>query len=51
MALGIGTGLILSVVSGYSDSSNAPVVALVLLALNLAIKPDGIFGHNKSRSV
>ena len=51
VALGIGTGLILSVVSGYSDSSNAPVVALVLLALNLAIKPEGIFGHNSARSV
>ena len=51
VALGIGTGLILSVVSGYSDSSNAPVVALILLALNLALKPEGIFGHNSARSV
>jgi branched-chain amino acid transport system permease protein len=51
VALGIGTGLILSVVSGYSDSSNAPVVALVLLALNLALKPEGIFGHNSARAV
>jgi branched-chain amino acid transport system permease protein len=51
VALGIGTGLILSVVSGYSDSSNAPVVALVLLALNLALKPEGVFGHNSARSV
>ena len=49
--LAIGTGLILSVVSGYSDSSNAPVVALILLALNLALKPEGIFGHNSARSV
>lgn len=51
VALGIGTGLILSVVSGYSDSSNAPVVALVLLAINLVLKPEGIFGHHKARSV
>jgi branched-chain amino acid transport system permease protein len=51
VAMGIATGLILSVVSGYSDSSNAPVVALVLLALNLAIKPEGIFGHNSARAV
>ena len=51
VALGIATGLILSVVSGYSDSSNAPVVALVLLALNLALKPEGIFGHNSARAV
>ncbi|MDA2986636.1 MAG: branched-chain amino acid ABC transporter permease, partial [Actinomycetota bacterium] len=51
VALGIGTGLILSVVSGYSDSSNAPVVALVLLAVNLVLKPEGVFGHHKARSV
>lgn len=51
VAIGIGTGLVLSVVSGYSDSSNAPVVALVLLAINLAIKPEGLFGHNSARSV
>lgn len=51
VTLGIGTGLILSVVSGYSDSGNAPVVALILLALNLALKPEGIFGHNSARSV
>ncbi len=51
VALGIGTGLVLSVVSGFSDSGNAPVVALVLLALNLLLKPEGIFGHHKARSV
>jgi branched-chain amino acid transport system permease protein len=51
VAIGIGTGLVLSVVSGYSDSSNAPVVALVLLAINLAFKPEGLFGHNSARSV
>lgn len=51
VSLGIFTGLILSLVSGYSDSSNAPVVALVLLALNLLLKPDGIFGHGNSRAV
>ena len=51
VSMGIATGLILSVVSGYSDSSNAPVVALVLLALNLLLKPEGIFGHNSARSV
>lgn len=51
VALGVGTGLIISLVTGYSDSSNAPVVALVLLALNLLLKPDGVFGHTSSRSV
>jgi branched-subunit amino acid ABC-type transport system permease component len=38
-------------VSGYTDASNAPVVALVLLALNLLLKPDGVFSHHGSRSV
>ena len=51
VTLGIGTGLVLSVVSGYSDSSNAPVVALILLAINLAVKPEGVFGHHKARAV
>ena len=51
VSMGIFTGLILSLVSGYSDSSNAPVVALVLLALNLLLKPDGIFGHGNARAV
>jgi len=51
VSMGVFTGLILSLVSGYSDSSNAPVVALVLLALNLLLKPDGIFGHGNSRAV
>lgn len=48
---GIITGLIISLVSGYSDSSNAPIVALVLLALSLALNPQGAFTHSKVRSV
>lgn len=51
VAFGIGTGLVLSLVTGYSDASNAPVVALILLALNLWFKPDGAFSHHKARSV
>lgn len=51
VAFGIGTGLILSLVTGYSDASNAPIVALILLALNLWFKPDGAFSHQKVRSV
>lgn len=51
VAFGVGTGLVLSIVSGYSDSSNAPIVALILLAVNLLIKPDGVFGHTSSRAV
>lgn len=51
VTFGIGTGLIISLISGYSDSGNAPVVALILLALNLLLKPDGVFSHHGSRSV
>lgn len=51
VAFGIGTGLVLSLVTGYSDASNAAIVALVLLGLNLWFKPDGVFSHHKARSV
>ncbi len=51
VTFGLGTGLVISLVSGYTDASNAPVVALVLLALNLLLKPDGVFSHHGSRSV
>jgi len=51
VTFGVGTGLVISLVSGYSDASNAPVVALILLALNLLLKPDGVFGHHHSRAV
>ena len=51
VSFGIGTGLGLSLVTGYSDAGNAPIVALILLALNLVLKPTGVFGHHHSRSV
>ncbi len=51
VTFGIGTGLVISLVSGYSDSGNAPIIALILLALNLLLKPDGVFGHHGARSV
>jgi branched-chain amino acid transport system permease protein len=51
VAFGIGTGLVISLVSGYTDSSNAPVVALLLLVLNLLFKPEGVFSHHKARAV
>jgi len=51
VAFGIGTGLLISLVSGYSDSSNAPLVALVVLVLNLLFKPEGVFSHHKARAV
>ena len=51
VALGVCAGLGISLVSGLSNSGNAPVVALVLLALSLITKPDGVFGHHKARAV
>lgn len=51
ISVGIFTGLIFSIVSGYGDASNAPIVALVLLILNLLFKPEGIFSHHKAREV
>jgi branched-chain amino acid transport system permease protein len=51
ISVGVFTGLVISLVSGYTDSSNAPVIALVLLALNLLLKPEGIFSHHKARAV
>jgi branched-chain amino acid transport system permease protein len=51
ISVGIFTGLIFSIVSGYGDASNAPIVALILLILNLLFKPEGIFSHHKAREV
>ena len=51
VSFGIGTGLVLSLVTGYSDAGNASIVALILLALNLLLKPQGVFGHHHARSV
>jgi len=51
VALGVFAGLVISLVSGLSNSGNAPVVALALLALSLITKPDGVFGHHKARAV
>jgi branched-chain amino acid transport system permease protein len=51
VSFGIGTGLVLSLVTGYSDPGNSSLVALALLALNLLLKPEGVFGHHHSRTV
>lgn len=48
---GVATGLIIALVTGYSDASNAPLITLALLALNLLVKPGGLFGHDKARAV
>ena len=51
VSFGIGTGLVLSLITGYSDPGNSSLVALALLALNLLLKPEGVFGHHHSRAV
>lgn len=51
IGFGVGTGLVLSLVTGYSDASNASLVAIALLALNLLIKPQGALSHRHTRSV
>jgi len=51
VSMGVGTGVILALVTGYSDSANAPVISLILLAVTLLLNPGGLFGHNSSRSV
>ncbi len=51
VVFGLGTGLLLSVVTGYSSAEDAPLAAVILLALNLIIKPGGFFSHAGSRQV
>lgn len=48
---GLGTGLLLSVVTGYSSAEDAPLAALILLALNLLLKPGGFFARSGARDV
>jgi branched-chain amino acid transport system permease protein len=51
VTFGIGTGLLLSLVTGYASAEDAPLAALVLLALNLILKPGGFFAHAGRREV
>lgn len=51
VAFGMATALIVSLVTGYSSAENAPIVALVLLALTLVLKPRGFFSHAGNREV
>lgn len=51
VAFGIGTGLLLSLVTGYASAEDAPLAALLLLAINLIIRPGGFFSHAGRREV
>ena len=51
VVFGIGTGLLLAIVTGYSGAEDAPLAAVLLLALNLIVKPGGFFSRSSSREV
>ncbi len=51
VAFGVGTGIVLSLVTGYSDASNAPIISLIILVGALLIKPNGFFSNAQSRVV
>ena len=48
---GVGVGLVLSYVSGYSSGDLAPIVILGLLMAVLLLKPSGLFSRAASRQV
>jgi branched-chain amino acid transport system permease protein len=51
VAFGVGTGLVLALVTGYGEAGDAPIVVLILLAITLVVRPGGVFGRGKSRAV
>lgn len=51
IAFGLGAGLITSLVTGYASAEDAPIVALVILAATLIMKPNGFFSHAGNREV
>jgi branched-chain amino acid transport system permease protein len=48
---GLLVGLVLSYVSGYSDSDTSAIVILVLLAAVLLVRPSGLFAAARARQV
>ena len=48
---GISTGLLLAVVTTYSEAADAPIAALAVLALTLILRPSGLFGTRAVRRV
>lgn len=51
VAFGIGTGLLMALVTGYASAEDAPLAALILLAVSLILKPAGFFAHQGRREV
>jgi branched-chain amino acid transport system permease protein len=48
---GLSTGVLLALITGYTDSSNAPLAALVVLTITLLLHPSGLFGTATMRRV
>ena len=48
---GIGVGLVLSYVTGYSSSDVTPIAVLVLLVAVLLLRPAGLFSSTRTRQV
>jgi branched-subunit amino acid ABC-type transport system permease component len=46
---GVATGLLLAVVTMYSQAADAPVAALVVLVITLLVQPAGLLGSRKVR--
>ncbi len=51
MVGGIGTGMLLSVVTMYSQAADAPIAAVAVLVITLLIQPSGLFGSRTVRRV
>ena len=51
MVGGVTTGLLLAIVTTYSQAADAPIAALVVLVLTLLLRPSGLFGTRSVRSV
>lgn len=46
---GVATGLLLAVVTMYSQAADAPIAALVVLVITLLVQPAGLLGSGKVR--
>ncbi|MHB0927830.1 MAG: branched-chain amino acid ABC transporter permease [Candidatus Nanopelagicales bacterium] len=51
MVGGISTGLLIALVTMYSEAADAPIAALVVLVLTLLVQPAGLFGARTVRRV